>query len=191
MSATKNESISSNLCSVLNYSIPPFLSGAAVLMGNQSSNKAADCRSIQTLLLWFPSLRDTNVQSPVMYVKIILWILLFISVQEGEHFTFVLLLLYIWVLLRQLYIDPHDRVSVYAVLLERACRDACLSPALFVFFYTKSKLIVCKQSQTLFVLQCPCRRTGIIMRKKYTRIHSLWTAQPQRVSKVDMSPTHR
>lgn len=55
----KNESNSSNLCSALNYSIPAFLFGAAVLMGNQSSNKAVDCRLIQTLSLCFLSLKDT------------------------------------------------------------------------------------------------------------------------------------
>lgn len=52
--------VTAQICSSLNCSIPPSLFGAAVLMGNRSSNKASGCRSIRTLSLWFLSLKDTN-----------------------------------------------------------------------------------------------------------------------------------
>lgn len=52
--------VSINLCSALNCSIIPSQFGAAVLMGNHSSNKAAYCRSIQTLSSCCLSLQDRN-----------------------------------------------------------------------------------------------------------------------------------
>lgn len=178
---TKNESKSSNLCSVLNCSIPPPLFGAAVLMGNQSSNKEVDCGSIQTLSLWFLSLKDTNpADTAWSCISRPYYGSYSSSLSRRVSISSVYMrLLYIWVWLRHIYMDSYHmavltHVSGAPFLLVRACRDACLSPTLL-----------------LFALQCPCRTTSIIMKMKHTRIHCLWTAQPQRASKVDMSPTHR
>ena len=102
--------------------IPPFLFCAAVLIGNRSSDKAAGCWSIQTLLLWFLSLGDTNTHSSVMRVKSVLWILPFLSLQQGESYCLALV----------------AHLNVVVCLPWAACRVVCLSPALFVFVDSKS-----------------------------------------------------
>lgn len=114
--AIKNESKSSNLPFLTNCSIlpSPF---ADMLMGNQSSNKATDSRSIQTLSLWLLSLRDTNAANTVMFSKSIL-LILFFFLQKGELFTF--MLCYVTFIL------------IYAIwfMCVPVCRDSCLSPTL-------------------------------------------------------------
>lgn len=164
---------------VLNCSIPPSLFGAAALMGNQSSNKAADCRSIQTLSLWFLSLKDTNntdTESGHVYQGLAMDPTLHLCPGGWAFQLCIAFTVHLSMIMSNLCgfiaYGCADACVCAPLWLVRACRGVCSSPTLL-----------------LFALQCSCRSTSMIM--KHMRIHSLWTAQPQRASKVDMSPTHR
>lgn len=128
---TKNESKSSNLCSVLNCSIPPSLFGAAVLMGNQSSNKLLTLGWYRHLL--FLSLRDTNntdIESGHVYQGHTTDPTLHLC-PGGWALICVLHLLYIWVWLRQIYMDSYH-MAVWRMCLCTPFVCPCIQRCMFI-----------------------------------------------------------